>query len=268
MTGQTRSDKSVRRRELGAFLRSRRERTSPSALGLAASTRRRTPGLRREELAALAGISTTWYTFLEQGRDVQPSHQVLTAIAAALRLDDPERTHLLALGSTEDFPVEEPEDLEPERLAPEVAQVVHLLDPNPAYVTGATYDLLAWNGAATTLCPGAFDGERPNLARWVFTDPAAREVLLDWSVVAQGVLARLRANAGTHPTSQRFRELEFELRSRSPEADTWWPRYDIATSQPGTKRVRSINGQEQHLTYASFLVPDDPDQVLTVYQLR
>ena len=250
-----------RNRELGSFLRARRERTSPGDVGLPASSRRRTPGLRREELAALAGISTTWYTFLEQGRDVRPSRQVLTAIADALRLREPERAYLVTIAGHDSLPVEDVESL-----APEVADVLTMVEPNPAYVTGSSYDLLGWNAAAVELFPGATAGPTPNLARWIFTDPVARTVMTEWSVVAQGVLARLRANAGRHPGSARFQRLEDELRGASPEANLWWPRYDIATSQTGAKRVRTHSGGDHLLTYASFHVADRPEQVLTVYR--
>ena len=250
-----------RRRELGSFLRARRERISPAAAGLPGSGRRRTPGLRREELAALAGISTTWYTFLEQGRDVRPSGQVLAAIAGALQLDDLGRAHLLAIAAGDRVPSEDVE-----LLAPEVADVPRLVEPNPAYVTGSSYDLLAWNGAAVELFPGATDGPRPNLARWMFLDPVARQVLPDWSTVAQGLLARLRTNAGRHPGSPRFARLEHELRAGSAEADAWWPRYDVAASQAGVKRVRARSGEERLLTFASFHVADRPEQVLTIYR--
>lgn len=250
-----------RRHELGAFLRARREHTTPADVGLPGSPRRRTPGLRREELATLAGISTTWYTSLEQGRDVRASAQVLAAIADALRLGEPERAHLTAISTDTPHPGKHVE-----HLAPEVAAVPGLVDPNPAYVTGASYDLLAWNDAADELFPGATDSPQPNLARWIFTDPAARLVLLDWALVAQGLLARLRANAGKHPGSPRFRRLKDELRTASPEAEAWWPRYDIATSQVGAKRVRSHTGTEQHMTYASFHVSGQPEQILTIYR--
>ena len=250
------------RREVASFLRARRERTSPYDVGLPGSPRRRTPGLRREELATLAGISTTWYTFLEQGRDVRASHQVLTSIADALRLEAPEKAHLLTIAA-DDSPAPV---VDIELLAPEVAGVPNLVQPNPAYVTGSSYDLLAWNEAAAELFTGATDGPNPNLARWMFTDPLAREVLPDWSSLAQGVLARLRTNAGKHPGSPRFQRLEAELRGASTEADTWWPRYDIATSQAGAKRVRTRSGSEQLLTYASFHVTNQPEQVLTIYR--
>lgn len=256
-----RDDVDERPRELGRFLRARRERTAPHEVGLPGSARRRTPGLRREELATLAGISTTWYTFLEQGRDVRPSEQVLTAIARALHLDDAEQRHLLAIAAGPEAP-----GAEPEYVSPEVAGVPALVDPEPAYVTGASYDVLAWNAAAAATFRGAADGPRPNLVRWVFLHPAAREVLPDWDEVAQSLLARFRANAGKHPGSARFRDVEREVRAGSPEADAWWPRYDIAASRAGVKRVRTGSGEEQQLRYASFAVADQPEQVLTIYR--
>lgn len=254
-------DGDLRRAELGSFLRARRERTSPSDVGLPATLRRRTPGLRREELASLAGISTTWYTFLEQGRDVRPSRQVLSAIAAALRLDDVERDHLFTIAADGPAVVEEFADI-----TPEVAAVPAMLDPHPAYITGSSYDLLAWNDAAATLFAGAFEETRPNLARWMFLRPEARTILPDWTVIAQSLLASLRANAGTHPGSARFRSLESELRAGSAEAADWWPRYDIATAQAGVKRVRMLSGAERQLTHASFEVAGRPELVLTVYR--
>lgn len=256
--------RTARRGELAAFLRARRERTAPADVGLPMSARRRTPGLRREELAMLAGISATWYTYLEQGRDVRPSEQVLMAIARALGLDDAERAHLLSLAADTG-----PAPLPVELIAPEVAAVPALVEPAPSYVTGATTDVLAWNAAAAELFGGLLavpTGTRPNLARWVFLDPAARQVLVDWPEVAQTVLARVRRNAGRHPDDPRFAVLVGELRERSAEAAAWWPRYDIATSQSGTKAVRHPTRGGLTLTYASFTVADAPEQVLVVYR--
>ena len=192
---------------------------------------------------------------------MRASAQVLRAIADALRLGGPERAHLIAIAEDEKHPGEELE-----RLAPEVADVPKLVDPNPAYVTGSSYDLLAWNDAVAELLPGATDRADPNLARWLFTDPVARDVLPDWPVVARGLLARLRSNAGKHPGSPRFQRLEHELRTASPEAEAWWPGYDVATSQAGVKRVLLRSGQEVRMTYASFHVSDQPEQVLTIYR--
>lgn len=250
------------RRELATFLRARRERVHPTDVGLPGSSRRRTPGLRREELAMLAGISPTWYTFLEQGRDVRPSRQVLGALARALGLADVERTHLFAIA--EHAPVATSPSEVPD---PGAAWVVDRLDPAPAYVTGRTFDLLAWNAAAADLFRGALThGEHPNLVRWVFLAPDARDVLPDWTDVAQGLLARLRARAGRHPGVAGFAELEDDLRGASPEADQWWPRYDVGTEGAGIKRVRQADGQEQRLAYTSFDVADRTDQTVTIYR--
>ncbi|WP_067896922.1 helix-turn-helix transcriptional regulator [Nocardia vaccinii] len=262
-----RSQTAARRRELGTFLRARRERTSPAEVGLPGSDRRRTPGLRREELAVLSGVSTTWYAYLEQGRDVNPSDQVLTAIADALRLTGDERAHLRALadgtaGSAPPPPVE--------NLSAEVAAIPALLSPAPAYITGATTDLLAWNDAAAEYFSGLIvqsASAAPNLARWVFLDPDARRILLDWTEVAQSVLARLRTNAGRHPDDARFARLAAELREGSAEAAAWWPRYDIATSHSGTKRLHHHTLGPLTLTHASFTVTDAPDQILVVYSV-
>ncbi|MFI1919158.1 helix-turn-helix transcriptional regulator [Nocardia sp. NPDC020380] len=263
----------ARRRELGAFLRARREQTTPAEVGLPGSPRRRTPGLRREELAVLAGVSTTWYTYLEQGRNVRPSGQVLAAIAGALCLTAEERTHLHSLSDpTPELtrPAAAPTTAAREQVSPEVAAIPALLHPAPAYITGATTDVLAWNEAAAQLFSSLIDhapGATPNLARWIFLDPKAKELLVDWSAVAQTVLARLRTNAGHHPEDPRFPALAHELRTASTEADAWWPRYDIATNRSGTKQIRHPTRGLLTLTHAALTVTDAPDQVLVVYSI-
>jgi transcriptional regulator with XRE-family HTH domain len=265
MSGETASAALARRRELGTFLRARRARTSPEQVGLPGSARRRTPGLRREEVAVLAGVSTTWYAYLEQGRDVRPSEQVLTAIAHALRLTGDEQAHLRALADGAAAPSAPSAPQAAEIIAPEVAAIPALMNPAPAYVTGATTDVLAWNDAAAELFPGLTVDDRPNLACWVFLDPAARQVLVDWTTVAQSVLARLRANAGRHPDDERFGPLVGQLRAGSAEADAWWPRYDIATNRSGSKQVRHPSRGLLTLTHAAFVVADAPEQVLVIY---
>jgi len=185
-----RSTGTQRRRELGAFLRNRRERLTCADVGLPVAGRRRTPGLRREELAMLTGISTTWLTYLEQGRDVRASRQVLDALARTLRLSATERAHVFDLAAEALTPAVVPV------LAQTVSAITQALDPNPAYVTAGDFEVLAWNAAAARLFPSLvawWDGERPNVARWLFRDPDAREVLPEWELVAQDVLARLRA---------------------------------------------------------------------------
>ncbi|GHG27639.1 MULTISPECIES: helix-turn-helix transcriptional regulator [Amycolatopsis] len=247
--------------ELGAFLRSRRERLAPEDAGLPATGRRRTPGLRREELALLAGISATWLTYLEQGRDVRPSGQVLDALARALRLSGAEREHLHRLaggGAT-------PGESVGEEAAPEVAGVPALLGENPAYVTGLCYDVLACNAAAEELFRGI--GRGGNVVRWLFTEAAAREVLVDWEQEARGVLARLRAIAGRHPGHPRVTRLVAELTEASPEVREWWPHYDIQFSHAGHKRLRHPRLGVITVPHAAFHVAERPEQTLVVYHL-
>lgn len=252
--------------ELGAFLRSRRERTDPAAAGVPITGRRRTPGLRREELALLAGISATWLTYLEQGRDVHPSGQVLDALARALRMTEAEQEHLRRLAAEAGTPGRD--GVEPdivEQAAPEVAGVPALLGENPAYVTGFCYDILALNDAAAEL----FRAIEPkgNVVRWMFTEPAAREILLDWEQEARHILGRLRAVAGRHPDHPRVTGLVADLTAASPEVRQWWPRYDIQFSRAGHKRVRHPRLGEITVTHAAFHVAERPEQTLVVYRL-
>lgn len=252
--------------ELGAFLRSRRERIDPVEVGLPVTGRRRTPGLRREELALLAGISATWLTYLEQGRDVRPSAQVLDALARALRLTGAEKEHLHRLaadGTAAELDAAAQDGAE--RVAPEVADVLALLGDSPAYVTGLCYDLLALNDAAAELLRDLKpDG---NVVRWMFTEPAAREILVDWEQEARHILARLRAIAGRHPDHPRVTRLVTELTEASPEAREWWPRYDIQFSRAGRKRLRHPRLGEITASHAAFHVAERPEQTLVVYRL-
>lgn len=182
----------------------------------------------------LAGISTTWLTYLEQGRHVQASRQVLQALATTLQLSAAERTHVFDLAS------EAPPAAAVAVLAPTVCSITKALDPHPAYVTAGDFEVLAWNAAALRLFPGFVgrDGARPNVARWLFCDPNARGVFPEWESVAQDVLARLRAAAGRHPDDPRYTELVQELRAASPQARSWWSRHDVRARTVGSKRVR------------------------------
>ncbi|MFG2177845.1 helix-turn-helix transcriptional regulator [Streptomyces abikoensis] len=252
-----------RRRELGAFLRSRRERITLDRAGLPQTGRRRTPGLRREELALLAGISATWYTYLEQGRDIRASDQVLDALASALRLDRHERGHLFELAGH----TAAAETGEPEQLAAEVAAVPLLLQPHPAYIIDGNYDVLSRNQAADELFPHLTTAvDRPaNFARWVFLEPAARTVLVDWEIEARGLLARLRTLAGRHSGDPRYTRLIDELNASSPEARAWWPQYDVQVRQGGRKRLRRPGHGVTDFAYTAFHLAEHPEQTLVVY---
>lgn len=257
-----RSSAPQRRHELGAFLRNRRERLTCADVGIPPTGRRRTPGLRREEVAMLTGISTTWLTYLEQGRNVQASRQVLEALATTLQLSPAERTHVFDLAS------EAPPAAAVTALAPTVHSVTRALDPHPAYVTAGDFEVLAWNDAAARLFPGFLvggGGARLNVASWLFCNPEARTVFPEWGSVAQDVLARLRAAAGRHPDDPRYTGLAQELRAASPEARSWWSRHDVRTSTVGSKRVRHPQRGVLDLAYATFAVADHPEQTLVVY---
>src|SRR5262245_44933232 len=171
--GAPSADGAPRRAELADFLRNRREAIRPEDVGLPGGGRRRTPGLRREGVAQLAGVGTTWYTWLEQGRDVRASGSVLEAIAGALQLTPAERGHLILLGRGEEVrPCKGPK----EKVHPTVARLVEGLDPNPACITGRRYDFLAWNDAHSAVFgdPGEMADGRQNFLWSVFTDPARR----------------------------------------------------------------------------------------------
>ncbi|MEU3190730.1 helix-turn-helix transcriptional regulator [Streptomyces sp. NPDC006992] len=252
-----------RRRQLSAFLRSRRERLTPDAVGLPRTGRRRTPGLRREELALLAGISATWYTYLEQGRDIRASEQVLTALASALRLDRHERDHLLRLAGHTPVAEAGAHDL----LTAEVSAFPLLLQPNPAYIIGGNYDVLSHNRAADELFPHLVtEADRPaNFVRWVFLEPAARQVLVDWEPEARGLLGRLRALAANHPGDPRYTRLIEELNEDSPEMREWWPQYEVRARRGGRKRLRHPRQGTVEYVYTAFHLAEQPEQTLVVY---
>ncbi|MEU1117207.1 MULTISPECIES: helix-turn-helix transcriptional regulator [unclassified Streptomyces] len=251
------------RRELGAFLRSRRALLTPEQVGLPTTGRRRTPGLRREELALIAGISATWYTYLEHGRDIRASPQVLGALASALRLGRHEREHLLRLAGHSPTPAPH----EPVPLAAEVAEIPHLLQPRPAYLIAGDYDVLSCNRAASDLFPDlAPTADRPaNLARWVFLEPAARDVVVDWEPEARGLLARLRTLHGRHPGDARWARLIDELHAGSAYVRDWWPRYDVQVRQSGRKRLRPPGRAVTEFAYTAFHLAEQPELTLVVY---
>lgn len=254
-----------RARAVGDVLRSRRERLQPADVGLPTGTRRRTRGLRREEVALLAAISPTYLAFLEQGRDVRPSRQVLDALAAALRLDATERAHLHELVHGV-VPPPDP-DTATETLAPAVAELVDRLDPNPTYVTGRRFDVLAANRAARALWTDwpSLDPATRNMVWWTFTDPAATTTFVEWEREASALLGRYRSAADRHPDDPSFDELTQRLHTASAEFRAWWPRHDIAPLQSGTKRLYhpALGGLE--LRHVVLQVADTPEQKLVTF---
>jgi transcriptional regulator with XRE-family HTH domain len=249
--------------EVAEFLRARRSRLRPADVGLPATSRRRTPGLRREEVAQLADISAAYYTFLEQGRDIRPSHQVLDALGRALRLSAAERAHLTGLVHGPDSAPSR----QPDVLAPEVAAIVNRLDPWPAYVTGRCWDVLASNRACRALWadwPALPPGQR-NILSWTFLDPAARTVLADWKAEARAQLARFRLAAARHAGDERFEALISRLQAGSPQVRTWWPEHEVIPLSSGAKRIHHPALGTITFRHVVLQVADDPEQKLVIF---
>jgi transcriptional regulator with XRE-family HTH domain len=261
---------------LGQLLRSRRERLVPADVGLPAGVRRRTAGLRREEVALLASLSTTYYTFLEQGRPVRPSEQVLDALAAALRMSAAERRYLHVLAYGPDGPNGSGDPgrgspsgaAPPERLDPAVADLVQRLEPFPTLVKGRRWDVLAANPAARELFAdwATPNTHERNLVRWMFTADRAREVYLEWEPEARALLGRFRLAAARHPDDPDVLALIAELQRDSEHVRDWWPRHDVtAIGGSGAKKLRHPRFGPTEYAHAILQVADQPDQTLVTY---
>jgi transcriptional regulator with XRE-family HTH domain len=253
-----------RRDELADFLRQRRASLQPQEVGLPGGGRRRTPGLRREEVAQLADVGTTWYTWLEQGRDVRASMEVLEAIAAALRLTPAERTHLILLGRGEQAP---PRRAPAERVSPTLRRVVENLGGNPAYILGQRWDYLAWNRAASALFGdfGAVPKPERNHVWLTFMDPARRELFPDWARSIRLLVARFRADSAHHVGDPSFEELIAALRASSPEFCKLWKRHEVAGTGVGRKQVEHPIAGPMVFEHAVFNPSEAPDQRLVLY---
>jgi transcriptional regulator with XRE-family HTH domain len=252
-----------RRAELADFLRKRRARLQPDDVGLPNGGRRRTPGLRREEVAHLAGVGTTWYTWLEQGRDVRASLDVLEALSRALRLTPAERTHLVLLGRGE----EPPPCKSDERVSPTVNRLIQNLGLNPAYVIGRRWDYLAWNDAAIAIFGDL--GAVPKSARnhvWLhFMDPARREMFPDWERSARLVVAKFRADCARHLGDPQFEQLIATLKKSSPEFCKAWKKHEVARSGEGRREIIHPVVGRMVFEHAVFNPQESPEQRLILY---
>lgn len=246
--------------ELGHFLRTRRDRLRPEDVGLSSYGRRRVPGLRREELAQLAGVSVDYYVRLEQGRDVRPSEAVLDALARALGLDEAERAHLHALGRAAGSrrPLRRPA---PQRVRPGVRRLLETLDDVPAFVLGRHMDVLAHNALA-----GALLGHRAgsNTLRLIFLDEGARELFPDWEQVAAEAVGWLRLTSGELGDDADLCELVGELSLRSEDFRRLWAAHPVRRKTFGRKRMAHPLVGELTLEYETLALPD-PGQHLVVY---
>ncbi|MFI8826034.1 helix-turn-helix transcriptional regulator [Streptomyces sp. NPDC053431] len=255
--------------ELSEFLRTRRARLKPQDVGLPEFGRhRRVPGLRREELAQLAGVSVAYYTRLEQGNGKNVSTEVLDSIARALRLSDTERAHLTHLAKPTVKKRQRAAITRPQKVRPGLTHLLDAMEGVPAFVLGRRGDILAWNRMARALL-GDFTTWEPrerNMARMIFLDPNARDLYVDWECKATEVVSVLRLYAGMYPDDQELLSLVGELSVRSEEFRSLWAAHTVTDKGHGTKRLRHPLVGEMTLAYESLKVSgDDPDLILVTY---
>lgn len=254
-------------RTLGEFLRARREQLRPEDVGLPAAGRRRTPGLRREEVAVLAGVSVEYLTRLEQGRDLKPSGAVVHALAKALRITDEELAYVATLAVAGSSRALCPTvTAMTTQVAPNVQTILDRLDPTPAFVSSPATDLLAGNVAWRTLVGplGVLDHERPNLAAFVFLDPRAADVLTEWSRVADEQVTQLRATSLRWGQDPAFADLLERLQA-APEFAARWSAHRVNEHLRGLTRLRHPEVGELRLRFETMQLPNDGDQRLTTW---
>ncbi|MBL7492994.1 helix-turn-helix domain-containing protein [Frankia sp. AgB1.9] len=266
MTGNS----SDHRGEVREFLTSRRARLSPRQAGLAAfGANRRVPGLRREEVAALAGVSVAYYTRLERGNLVGVSESVLNAVAGALRLDDAERDHLFDLARTANLTASARSGASATRarVPAGIQQVLDAITDAPADVRNGRRDILASNRLAYALYSDvhAETVQPPNLARFTFLNPKARDFFVDWPKAAHDIVAGLRIEAGRHPYDKPLSDLVGELSTRSEEFRVRWASHNVRHHTSGTKKLRHPVVGEIELAFQAFALPGDAGLNLFVY---
>ncbi|MCF2531580.1 helix-turn-helix transcriptional regulator [Yinghuangia soli] len=272
-----RSRQTVRRGELSAFLRSRRERITPRDVGLPSGTRRRTPGLRREEVAQLAGVGVTWYTWLEQGRPIKASAQVLDAVARTLRLDVAEREHLYRLAGIPSVALPDGGDM----VRPEVQTILDHMDPLPAAVYNARWDVLAWNFTYAAMFPGvAAAGPGECNVLWnVFTRPDCCSPFVEPELEMPRMVAALRPAYGRHIGEPAWTAFVERLCNASPRFAALWARQDILVTDTYVKRmyhpeVGELRTSVTHMhldvpeTRISVYTPVDAETVENIARLR
>ncbi|MFG3585779.1 helix-turn-helix transcriptional regulator [Streptomyces sp. NPDC047990] len=254
--------------ELGRYLRARRTQTSPGHVGLTVGAGiRRTPGLRREELATLAGISIDYYVRLERGKETRPSPAVLDSLARALHMDDQEHQHLRELAARAARYTPEPPPAPSRVVRPHLKLLLDSLRPHPAYVISRSMDVLAWNPGGLALYAGLDDwpAKQRNLARYLFLHPAAPELFSDWDRQITACVARLRAMAGTAPDAPDLTGLVGELLLKSPDFAGLWERYEVTGRKAAQKTFRHPRVGTVTLTAQSLHVEGTPGQRIGVY---
>jgi transcriptional regulator with XRE-family HTH domain len=248
---------------LGLYLKDRRTRLDPAAFGFSA-TRRRTPGLRREEVAQRANISATWYTWLEQGRGGAPSANVLNRISSALMLTDIEREHVFLLG------LGRPPEVRykaADAVTPRLQRLLDALEASPAIIKTATWDVVAWNRAAAVMLTdyGALPPGQRNILRLIFGDPRVKAAQHDWENVARFVVGSFRADAARAGAVSEVAQLVEELCALSPDFEALWRDNDVRVHGEGVKRLRHPILGPIAFEYSAFAVDGRPDLSMIVY---
>ena len=252
-------------RDLGAFIRAHRERLAPAALGLAQGSRRRTPGLRREEVAQLCGFSTTWYTWIEQGRLVSPSPGALARLAKVLQLGAAERAYLFALAGKRDPDQERSDD---SGLPPALRDCVAAITA-PAYILDRGWNARSWNKQAERLFTGWLDrADERNLLRFIFLEAGARQLICDWEERARRVVAEFRAAIGPHLGDPVLQDLVASLRRASPDFVRFWDHQDVLAREGGARSFNHPRDGFLRFEQITFDLAGRPDLKLTMLMPR
>ncbi|MFD8544869.1 helix-turn-helix transcriptional regulator [Streptomyces sp. NPDC059649] len=252
-------------RELGDFLRSRRARIQPEEVGLPGHGRRRVPGLRREEVAQLAGVSVDYYIRLEQGRGPSVSDAVLDAVGRVLRLDDTEQEYLRTVARPA-ARRRAAAGAAPQKVRPGLRLLLDSIDRVPAFILGRRMDVLAWNALGDAVVGfSQMPPEERNMPRQVFLNPQARELYPDWPAVAAETVAYLRLDAGSHPQDRQLATLVGELSLGSEDFRRLWADHLVKEKTSGAKRMRHPVVGELTMPYETLTVSGVPDQMLVVY---
>jgi transcriptional regulator with XRE-family HTH domain len=265
VTGGNSSGQPTRRTELAAFLRACRARLTPDDVGLpdgSASGRRRTPGLRREEVAQLSGVGVTWYTWLEQGREISASVQVIDALARALLLAGDRHRHLRELAGLPPPETPAPAD----DMLPRLQRLVAAQAPSPASVYDEHFDYVAWNRpyALVRRDPSTLPASRRNMLWMMFTDPDNRARMVRWEQAARAVLSQFRATAGRSSDDPRFDELTVALTQASPQFREWWAEYPVSYFRPATIAIRHPEAGLIELEMFQLRLLDQPRLIMVI----
>ncbi|MFF2557029.1 helix-turn-helix transcriptional regulator [Nocardia sp. NPDC058058] len=260
MVSESSATKQRRREQLRDFLRTRRARLTPGDVGLPPAGTRRTPGLRREEVALLAGVGVSWYTWLEQGRDINASAEVLEAVGRALQLSQPERAHLFVLAGLNPPPAQRVPD---SRVSPELQQLIDAWTPRPAILRDRYWNILAINDATRAVF--GYDDSDQNCLITFFTNGRYRGIHAHWERVAPTIVAAFRAETAHLPDDPELRRVITELTALSPEFAELWAQHDVAAPTQEVKAITHPSAGELYFDTTTLAVIDHPGWYLELY---